>query len=296
MTEAAINRHAIQAMVGSQAAFAVSDTLVKLASSHLPPGEIIAVRGVFGTCFVSCVILLIGGAASLRLLANRVVLVRAVLESVISLLFVLSISHMPIANYTAVIQAAPLMITAMSVVIYSATVGWRRWLAVVAGFAGVLLAAKPETGGFGWPALYAIACAFLVAVRDIVTRNVPSAIPSHAVTLVTTLATTIMALGICLVQPVTLPTGFDLMGLAIAACAVTTGNFCVIMACRRADLSVVAPFRYSVMPFALLSGFLVWGNVPDWFGIAGIVLICASGLYAVHRERVRARLAMGGAT
>ena len=81
--------------------------------------------------------------------------------------------------------------------------------------------------------------------------------------------------------------------LAFAALGVTAGNFCVNMACRRADLSV-APFRYSVMPFALMSGYFVWNNIPDLWAALGIVLICSSGLYAFYRERLRAKAALRG--
>ena len=294
MSDPAINRAAIQAMIASQATFSVSDTMVKLATAQLPAGEIMAIRGLFGTALLVLMLLIMGHGRSLARLAQPVVLLRAGLECVISLLFVLSIGLMPIANYTAIIQSAPLIITALSVVLFAAPVGWRRWLAIFTGFAGVLLVAKPDAGGFGMAALLAVACAFLVAVRDLVTRRVPAHVPSHVVTLASTAATMLLGMGLMAVTPAVAPSPVDVAELALAAVAVTTANFFVIFACRKADLPVVAPFRYSVMPFALLSGYFVWGNVPDLWGALGIVLICASGLYAFYRERLRARAAMQG--
>ena len=294
MSEAAINRTAIQAMIASQATFSVSDTMVKLATAQVSAGEIMAIRGLFGTGLLVLALLVMGHGRSLAHLAQPVVLLRAGLECVISLLFVLSIGLMPIANYTAIIQSAPLMITALSVVLFSAPVGWRRWLAVFTGFAGVLLVARPDAGGFGPAAILAVACAFLVAVRDLVTRRVPANVPSHVVTLASTAATMLLGLGLTAISPLVAPAAINVAELALAAIAVTTANFFVIMACRKADLAVVAPFRYSVMPFALLSGYLVWGNVPDRWGALGILLVCGSGLYAFYRERLRAKTAARG--
>ena len=292
MSETAINRHAIQAMIASQATFSVSDTMIKLTTTHLPPGEIMAIRGIFGVFLLLGVIFAMREVTSLKRMAEPMVLMRAGLEGVITLLFVVSIGLMPIANYTAIIQAAPLMITALSVLAFGTAVGWRRWLAILIGFVGVLLVAKPDTGGFGFAAWLAIACALLIAIRDLVTRKIPAHVPSHIVTLSTTVASLVLGVTLTLMQERTLPTMVDYIELATAAVGVTAGNFCIIMACRKADLTVVAPFRYSVMPFALMSGYFVWGNIPDVWAALGIVLICASGLYAFHRERRRAPAAL----
>ena len=292
MNDAAfVNRRGIRAMVASQAAFAVSDTLIKLATGSLPAGEIMAIRGCFATLVLLAVILASSARDQLRHLRQPIVLLRALMEAAISVLFVLSISQLPIGNYTAILLSAPLMITAFAVLAMSAQIGWRRWLAILIGFAGVVLVAKPEAGGFTAAAGFAVACAALVAVRDLVTRRVPVHVPSLVVTFAATLATTGTGMGLMSLQAFVAPHLATIAGLALAALGVTLGNFCVILATRHADVSVVAPFRYSNMPFALASGFLVWGDIPDRWAALGIALIVGSGLYAFYRERVRARAA-----
>lgn len=292
--QALANRLGINAMVASQAAFAVSDTMVKLATASLPPGEIMAIRGLFATLLLLAALLATGAARYLRHLRQPIVLLRAVMEASISILFVLAIAQLPIGNFTAVILSTPLMITAFAVFAMSAKIGWRRWLAIVIGFGGVIMVAKPAAGGFNAAAGLAIACAVLVALRDLVTRRVPAHIPSLVITFAATFATFCVGAGLMALQPTVAPGFGDVQGLAVAAAGVTLGNFFVILATRKADISVVAPFRYAVMPFALASGFLVWGDVPDFWAACGIALIVASGLYAFYRERLRARAAALG--
>ena len=292
--EAAANRLGINAMVASQASFAVSDTLVKLATASLPPGEIMAIRGLFATVFLLAALLATGGARHLRHVRQPIVLLRALMEASITILFVLAIAQLPIGNFTAILLSTPLMITAFAVFAMSAKIGWRRWLAIVIGFGGVVMVAKPAAGDFNAAAGLAIACAVLVALRDLVTRRVPAHIPSLVITFATTFATFCVGAALMVLQPLASPSAAQALGLALAAACVTLANFFVILATRTADISVVAPFRYAVMPFALVSGFMVWGDVPDFWAACGIALIVASGLYAFYRERLRARAAAHG--
>ena len=292
--EALDNRLGINAMVASQASFAVSDTLVKLATASLPPGEIMAIRGLFATALLLAALMATGAARHFGHVRQPIVLVRAMMEASISILFVLAIAHLPIGNFTAILLSTPLMITAFAVFAMSADIGWRRWLAIVIGFGGVVMVAKPAAGGFNAAAGLAIACAVLVALRDLVTRRVPAHVPSLVIAFATTFATFCVGAALMALQPFISPSAAQVGGLALAAAGVTLGNFFVILATRKADISVVAPFRYAVMPFALASGFLVWGDVPDLWAACGIALIVSSGLYAFYRERLRARAAAQG--
>ena len=281
------NRLGIKAMLASQAFFSVSDTMVKLSTSTLPPGEIMAVRGVFGTAIVIGLFFATGAHLHWRALAHPMVALRAAIEGAIAVMFVNAIGRMQMGNYTAILLASPLIITAMAALLFRAAVGWRRWTAIGIGFGGVLCVAQPSAAGIDWATWLAIGLAFLVAIRDLVTRGVPGHVPSMLVTLATTVVTTGIGLAMTAGVGYVTPDAGTVLRLAIAAGAVGMANFFVIMATRKADVAVVAPFRFSVMPFALLSGFFVWGNVPDALAMIGIVLICGSGLYAIHRERVQ---------
>jgi drug/metabolite transporter (DMT)-like permease len=159
----------------------------------------------------------------------------------------------------------------------------------VVGFVGVLLVVQPGVAGVDVYALLAFVAAVVVACRDFATRAVGAHVPSVVITLSTTA-------GVCLAgfllgaaedwRP--LETA-DLGLLAAAAALVTAGNFAVITAFRGTDVSAVSPFRYSNVPLAIVLGLVVFGEVPDLFAGLGIVLIVGSGVYTIHRERVRRR-------
>ena len=281
------NRLGIQAMIASQAFFSVSDVMVKLATASLPAGEIMALRGLFGTSIVIALFFFTGAHLQWRALAHPMVALRAIIEGVIAVMFVNAIGAMQMGNYTAILLASPLIITALAALLFKAKVGWRRWSAIAIGFGGVLCVAQPTATGIDTATWLAIGLAFLVAIRDLVTRGVPGHVPSMLVTLATSGVTTGIGIAMTAGGAYVTPDGGTVARLAIAAVAVSLANLLVIMATRKADVAVVAPFRFSVMPFALLSGFFVWGNVPDRLAMLGIVLIAGSGLYAIHRERMQ---------
>ena len=288
------NRLGIQAMIASQAFFSVSDVMVKLATASLPAGEIMALRGLFGTSIVIALFFFTGAHLQWRALAHPMVALRAIIEGVIAVMFVNAIGKMQMGNYTAILLASPLIITALAALLFKAKVGWRRWSAIAIGFGGVLCVAQPTATGIDTATWLAIGLAFLVAIRDLVTRGIPNHVPSMLVTLATSAVTTAIGIAMTVAGTRVATDGWTVLHLAVAAVAVSLANFLVIMATRKADVAVVAPFRFSVMPFALLSGFFVWGNVPDRLAILGIVLITGSGLYAIHRERMQTqRLAAG---
>ncbi len=281
-----VNRHGMRAIIVAQMLFSMSDTLVKLAAPLMPSGELIALRGLIGTTILFILARREGG--SLAGLLHPVVVLRAVLEGVISLLFLSAINGLPIGNYTAIMLSSPLMITALAVVVLGHQVGWHRWAAIAVGFVGVLLVAQPSASGFSSAAWLAIACAMLVAVRDIVTRFVPATMPSMVVTLMTSLVTTLIGAGMAGIEGITRPSPYALMLVVLAALAISGANLGLIMGSRKADIGAIAPLRYIGMPLALVSGWLVWSNIPNVAAMVGITCIIGSGLYALHRERLRA--------
>ena len=168
-------------------------------------------------------------------------------------------------------------------------VGWRRWLAITAGFIGVLIIVRPGVEGFNQFSLLALVSVVFCAVRDLATRQIPAQIPSLFITLLTTV--TVTAAGAAILVPLggwTPPSGRALGLLALAAVLVLIGYQCVIMALRSGDISAVAPFRYSALLWAMLLGYLVFGDVPDAMMVTGASIIVLSGLYAFYRERMRA--------
>jgi drug/metabolite transporter (DMT)-like permease len=287
----AANMRGIVAVLVAMALFVLSDSVVKLAGEMMPATEIMAVRGVMA-------VLLMGGVAVAtidrrrwHLIAQTRVVVRAAIEAVVAVLFLVSLPHLPLADITAIQQVTPIVLTVLSAAILKESVGWRRWLAVVAGFTGVVLVIQPTAEGINVFAVAALACAALVAVRDIVTRGLDPAIPTALVTFTTTLSVCAAGFVGAPLETWHKPTPYGFALLAASAVLVSLANIFIIRAFRGTEVSVVAPFRYAGVFWAIVLGFAIWGDIPNALAIVGTVILVASGLYIMHREALRRRLA-----
>ncbi len=294
MSSAAANRRGIIAMLASMTFFVFGDTVLKLAAANYPPGQIMAVRGVFAVAIAFGFIVASGQLGELHRVRSRLVVVRAALEAAVSFLFITSLAVLPLADITAIVQSTPILLTFIAVVLGLEQVGWRRWSAIVCGFLGVLLIVKPSPAGLDIYALVAFATAALIAARDLVTRSISAHVPSLVITFSTTLAVTLVGFMAGIGEDWQPVGSFEAGLLLAAAVLVTLGNLTVVMAFRDTDVSVVSPFRYSNVPLAILLGFFVFGELPDLMSVAGIVLIIASGLYTIHREHARRHQALDG--
>jgi drug/metabolite transporter (DMT)-like permease len=160
----------------------------------------------------------------------------------------------------------------------------------MAGFIGVLIIVRPGLEGFSQFSLFALVAVVFCALRDLATKRIPAQIPSLFITLLTTV--TVTAAGAAILFPLggwTPLTGRGIGLLALAAVLLLIGYQTVIMALRSGDISAVAPFRYSALLWAMVLGYLVFGDVPDAMMMTGASIIVLSGLYAFYRERIRDR-------
>ena len=275
-------------MALAMALFVVNDIFTKLARVHWEAGQILIVRGLVAIVLIGMWIRLSGAMGGLGYLRHPRVALRAGLEAFVAATFVTALGRLPLADLTAILMLSPLLITAFSMLFFGEAVGWRRWLAVLAGFAGMLLIVRPGGTLDGPGVALALASTVGVALRDLVTRHLPAAIPSPIVVLSTTLATIVTGLAMTGTlggwQPIARE---PLVYAAIAAVFVAAGNYAIIVACRIADLTVIAPFRYTLLVWSILAGLLVFGEWPNAMALAGVGLIAGSGLYTIHRERVR---------
>jgi drug/metabolite transporter (DMT)-like permease len=280
-----INRHGVGWMVLAMAFFIVNDALVKWVSQSLPAAQLIFVRGLFATALVLAVMRASGVPWRAGLGAGRWLPIRAGVDALATFAYLVSLFHLPLANATAINMASPLFIALMSVAWLGQRVTAGRWLAMAVGFAGVLLVIQPDAGGFNAYAWLCLLATVLHALRDLATPRIPRQVPSLAITLATAAAVTVLAGLASLWQgwrPMT-PVHYGL--LAAAAVFLAAGYQGVILATRRAELSVVAPFRYSGLLIAVLIGWVVWSEVPNALGLAGIVLVMAAGLWLLRGPR-----------
>jgi drug/metabolite transporter (DMT)-like permease len=281
----AANRRGVAAMAAGMASFVTNDSLVKVVSESLPAPQLIFLRGVFATALLLAVVLATGAARNLPRLRDRKVLVRAAFDAFATMTYLTSLFHLPIGNATAINMATPLFITLFAVIAFHEQVGIGRWVAILTGFTGVLLVVQPAGAAFNAYALLCLAGTLLHASRDLMTRVIDRTIPSLLITLSTAVAVTLLSGAWSLLHEWQSVTGRQLGMLAAASVFLSGGYFLLTVAMRSGEMSLVAPFRYAGLLYALLLGFLVWGDVPNALAFIGIALLVGAGLYVLHDQK-----------
>lgn len=277
-------------MTGASACFIVNDSLVKYASETMPAAQLIFIRGVVATVLVLAVAKATGATRHLREIARGWVAIRAVVDSIATMLFLVSLFHLPLANATAINMLSPLLIAVLAAVFLRERLDAARWIAIGVGFAGVLFVIQPRSEHFNGYALVCLLASLLIAVRDLVTRRVHTRVPSILITLSNTVAVMLLAGALSLFGGWRAFSAFEVGLLAVAAVFLAAAYYLIVVSTRRGDLSLTAPFRYTALLFATLSGFVVWGDLPNALAWAGIVLVIAPGIYILRVSR-RARAA-----
>jgi len=276
-------------MVLAMLGFAVEDAVIKHLSGGMPVGQIIGLLGVGGAVVFALICRAQGQALWDRAFLSPAILLRNFAELSGAVAFVTALSLIPLSTASAILQAGPLLVTLGAALFLGEPVGWRRWGAIFAGFAGVLMIIRPGTGDFDLLALYAVAGVIGLAARDLATRRVSAAVSSTQLSFLAFLsllpaAAILLAVGDTgMVAPS--PRDWSLIGFAVLIGAIA--YYCVTLAMRVGEISFVTPFRYSRMLFALVIGLSVFGENPDAFTLAGAALIIASGLYTLWREQIR---------
>ncbi|MCF6119856.1 DMT family transporter [Mesorhizobium muleiense] len=277
-------------MVVAMSGFTLNDAITKVASESMNMAQVMLIRGAFASLFVGLLAWQRGALALPGSMLQPMVAIRVIGEAGATASFLIALAHLPIANVSAVLQALPLAVTMGAALVFKEGVGWRRWLAIAIGFAGVLIIVRPGFAGFSIYSLLALACVACCAVRDLATKRIPQAIPTLLVSTTTALAMTM--LGAALLLPMggwTPMTGESTAFLALAAVLVVIGYQFIIMAMRVGDISFIAPFRYTALLWSILLGLFIFGDVPDLPMILGASVIVGSGLYALYRERIVGR-------
>jgi drug/metabolite transporter (DMT)-like permease len=274
-------------MIASMGLFIVNDALVKYASQTMPAAQLIFIRGVVATVLVLIAAQAMGAMPRIREIARGWVAVRGLVDAIGSLLFLVSLFQLPLANATAINMVSPLFIAVLAAIFLGERIGPSRWLAIGIGFLGILLIIQPREEGFNVYALVCLLATVLLSVRDLVIRRVHAGVPSLLITLSNTLAVTLLAGGLSLVEGWRTFSGFEFGLLAIAAVFLSTAYYLIVISTRRGDLSLVVPFRTALCSPS--SGSRSGATRPP----ARLVrhrLVVGSGIYVLRVSR-RARAA-----
>ncbi|WP_212525669.1 DMT family transporter [Actibacterium sp. MT2.3-13A] len=291
------NLRAILLMVAAMAGFALEDMFIKHVSATLPIGQILLVLGTGGAVIFAALALRQGARLISRDLFTRPVLLRNAGEVIGTMGFVLAIAMTPLSSASAILQATPLAVTLGAALFLGEQVGWRRWSAIGIGFFGVLMVIRPGLSGFEPASLFAVQAVVGLALRDLATRATPRNVTTmqlstYGFATLVPLGAVLLAVSPETLQPIPGPTALRLAG---ALGFGVTSYYAIVAAMRMGEVSVVTPFRYARLVFALIIGTLVFGEHPDAWTLAGAALIIGSGLYTFAREaqlrRRRARAA-----
>lgn len=275
----------IAATIGAGAAMMSADAVARTVMRDLPLGEVIACRALVAALILAAAGLVQGQLRWHPGILSGPVILRILGEIGASMFFVSALTHMPVANATAILQFIPLVTTLAAAALFRERVGWRRMLAALAGLVGVLLILRPGTAGFTWWSLLAVGAMSCMSTRDLATSRIDRSVPTLLIGSVS--AASASAAGLLLMAATTYapPSPDNLLRLAGAGTLLAIGFICLVVAMRSAAQSVIAPFRYFTLLWAILIGYFVWDEIPDLPAWIGIAVVVSAGLYAFARER-----------
>ena len=282
------NTRGILAMSAAVVVFIFNDALIKIAAETVPAIQAIGVRGVFATLWVALALAVTGAWRRLGGVTHPYVLLRGALEAASSIVYLVALFHIQFAIATAINLSTPLIFTALAVLLLKETVRWRRWSAVIVGFLGVLLVIQPRPGDIDVWAWVVLLATVLGAFRDVLGRFLPASVPTLVVSFASAAAVALVGCAWTFVEGWQPMTAYEIGLLLASSLLLAAGYQFLVLALRSgAEFSVIGSFRYASILWALGIGYVVWGDVPNALALLGIAVIVGSGLYILHRERVR---------
>jgi drug/metabolite transporter (DMT)-like permease len=272
-------------MVIGIALFSMNDALGKWLLTRYSVGELLFVRSAAGLLLLAPFVWQTGMAAFTTAPLPRLQIVRVALATLEVAMFFWAVSYLPLADSVTFYLAGPIYVTALSVVLLGEKVGWRRWVAVLVGFAGVVLALRPSTASFTLPALIALSGSIFYALVMITTRLL-RATPNRVLIAGQLGGTFLFGAAVSPFAWVK-PSMRDVVLLSLFGALSIIALACVNRSLKLAAASVVVPYQYTIIIWAIVFGYLVFGDVPGPYTLAGALVIIVTGLYIFRREQIQ---------
>lgn len=261
-----------------------NDSMMKLVVNDHPIGQAIFIRGIFVLLLISLLVYRQGGFRVLRIHSLRLQFWSAILLVLPIFLFIYALSQLPLSIATIIFFTNPLFVCLMAPIWLGERITWLLASAVTLGFVGAVLVLNPTSSTFEWVLLAPLAVALFSAIRELVLRQALARETATSTLFYATLSVTIVA-------TCTFPLGWVAMDwreyglLALSACGFGLGIYSMTEALRFAAASVVSPYKYSAIVWALILGYLFWGEVPTPMVWLGTALIIASGVAVLWAQR-----------
>ncbi|HVX98896.1 MAG TPA: DMT family transporter [Pseudorhodoplanes sp.] len=269
--------------------FGLTSAIAKIVLPTYSVGQMMLIRSIVALVMLSPFIAREGMHAFRDMPRPGLQLARVTLSVIEVSMFFWAVSYMPIADTVTIYLSGPLWVTLWSALLLREQVGWRRWSAIMAGFAGVLIALRPSAATVSLPALIAVIGTMLYALGVIATRTLRGTV-DIVLTVNQMVAAAIFGAAWCLLPDGwTMPTWRDLGILVLIGIPTAIGYVCINRALKVAAASIVAPFQYTLIIWGAVFGYLFFGDVPPPTTALGAAIIIAAGLYVFWRERVLGR-------
>ena len=265
-----------------------NDSMMKLVVNDHPIGQAIFIRSVFVLLLISLLVYRQGGLRVLRIHSRRLQLWSAILLVFPIFLFIYALSQLPLSIATIIFFTNPLFVCLFASIWLGERITWLLGSAVTLGFVGAVLVLNPTSSAFEWVLLAPLTVAVLSAVRELVLRQAMAHETAISTLFYATLAVTVVA-------ACTFPLGWVAIDgrefglLALAACGFGLGIYSMTESLRFAPASLVAPYKYTAIIWALLLGYLFWSESPTALVWLGTALIITSGVAVLYDQRMRSR-------
>jgi len=278
-------------MVVAMGAFTIEDMLIKGAAKNVSIGFVLALFGIGGTVIFTLLTWRRRETVFHSTILSRPILLRAVCEVTGRLAFALAITLSALSSASAILQATPLIAMIGAAIFFNEKIGVTRWLAALVGFTGVLMIIRPGVDSFEAASLFALVATLGFAGRDLATRAAPGVLSNVQLGVYGFFVLIPTGIAMHFYNPgnidIDVTASLQITGAIIFG--VTAYNALTI-AMRSGDVSVVSPFRYTRLLFAMLIGILVFGEAPDKATVMGSALIVLSGIYILMHHRKTARV------
>ncbi len=276
-------------MVLSQFFFASNDSFVKyILSFHDNDitilGEVVFIRGIFASLFIGLILFAKKQLEIKRMFTSKELWTRGFIEGVCAVFFFLGLATLPFGDLYVLLNLAPIIITAAGAILLKETVGWRRWSAVILGFAGVVIVINPTKLEFGYAFIYPLLAAILIAYRDTYTRRLKDQFESIQIAFVTCVVVTIV-FGLYMLlhfEPIGLN---ELILIMISAILLSCGYIFAVMTIKIATISSTSTFRYTVILWGVIYGYIFFNETPSLNMMIGSFIVVLSGLFIIYRQK-----------
>jgi drug/metabolite transporter (DMT)-like permease len=283
---------AIPLMLLAMLLFSLNDVMGKVLVATYPPAQVLLIRSAAALLILLPLLGRRGIVAAVRVERPGLHVLRALFSTLDVICFYTAVIYLPLADVMAFYLAAPIFVAAMSPWLLKERVGWRRWSAIAVGFVGVVIALNPSAASLELPALLSLAGSLFFALLIVTTRSL-GATTGEKVMVLYPIAGALVAGLILAPFSWVPPTGPDLLFLGLLGVISMSAYFCVNRSLKLAPAASVAPYQYTLIVWAILFGYPVFGDVPTAHMLIGAAIIIAAGLFIFWREQ---KLAAGRGT